>query len=58
MLFPGKEHRKSKAARHSDQSLYPVLYVTDSLKEYKRSGQQGSAVFVGAETDRKLAFPT
>lgn len=36
MLFPGKEHRKSKAARHSDQSLYPVLYVTDSLKEYKK----------------------
>lgn len=36
MLFPGKGHRKSKAARHSDQSLYPVLYVTDSLKEYKK----------------------
>lgn len=36
MLFPGKERQKKGAARHSDKSLYPVLYVTDSLKEYKK----------------------
>ena len=35
MLFSGKG-QKSGSVRHSEKSLYPVLYVTDSLKEYKK----------------------
>ncbi len=34
MVFAGKSRRG--AARHSDKSLYPVIYVTDSLKEYQK----------------------
>lgn len=36
MLFPGKGQRKAGLARHSDKSLYPVIYVTESLKEYQK----------------------
>lgn len=36
MLFSGKERRKAGLTHHSDKSLYPVLYVTDSLKEYQK----------------------
>ncbi|MCI8538892.1 MAG: chemotaxis protein [Oscillospiraceae bacterium] len=34
MLFAGKEHRKTEPVRE-EKSLYPVLHVADSLKEYQ-----------------------
>lgn len=36
MLFSGREQRKAGLTKHNDKSLYPVLYVTDSLKEYHK----------------------
>ena len=36
MIFPEKKRKKTSSVRHSDKSLYPVLYVTESLKEYQK----------------------
>ncbi len=36
MLFLKKGRKKSGQARHNEESLYPVLHVADSLKEYQK----------------------
>ena len=36
MIFPEKKRKKTSSVRHSDKSLYPELYVTESLKEYQK----------------------
>lgn len=35
MLFANKNRRKSGQIHHDEKSLYPVLYVTEHLKDYK-----------------------
>lgn len=36
MIFSEKKRKQSSSVRHNDKSLYPVLYVTESLKEYQK----------------------
>lgn len=36
MFFSGKGKKKSGGIWHNEKSLYPVLHVTDSLKEYQK----------------------
>ena len=36
MLFSRKGHPKNGQVRHDEKSLYPVLHITDSLKEYQK----------------------
>lgn len=36
MLFQKKTHNELKERQHKEKSLYPVLYVVDSLKDYHK----------------------
>ena len=36
MLFSGKRREKTPDQPQEEKSLYPVVYVTNSLKEYQK----------------------